>query len=132
MGKRAGIGLEELKVLEYVQGRGEGGVTVGEVADGFGRERGVGRTTVLNVMSRLCRKGYLVRRKKDGVYRYWPREARGQVLRGLVGEFVETVLGGRVSPFVAYLSETKGLTEEDVLELEGLVRKWERTRTAKE
>ena len=52
-----------------------GPATVGEVARGFGEARGLARTTVLTVMERLRRKGYLGRAKDGGAYRYSTRVA---------------------------------------------------------
>jgi predicted transcriptional regulator len=83
------------------------------------------RTTVLNVMTRLVRKRYLVRRKQDGVYVYAPRVPAGQLLRTLVGEFVDKALGGSPSPFVAYLAEDARLSAQDVEQLKRLVKQLE-------
>ena len=105
------IGRAELEVLNYIQERHP--LTVREVADHFSRQKGHVRTTTLNVMGRLVRKGYLARRKVGGVYRYSPRVAKGEVLRRLIGDFVERALGGSVSPFVAYLADEGELSEAD-------------------
>jgi predicted transcriptional regulator len=117
-----GLGKGELEVLHFVHERGP--VTVREVADHLGRERGVVRTTVLNVMARLVQKGFLQRKRVEGVYQYMPRESRAALLRNLVRNFVEGALGGSVSPFVTYLvQEAKegGVTEEELAALKKLV-----------
>ncbi|WP_258224035.1 BlaI/MecI/CopY family transcriptional regulator, partial [Stenotrophomonas sp. HMWF003] len=51
------IGDQELALLQYVAE--QGGATVGEVAAGFGEERGLARSTVLTMMERLRGKAYL-------------------------------------------------------------------------
>src|SRR5438874_13557748 len=94
------IGQAELQILHYVHDHQP--VTVRQVADQLAQTKGVVRTTVLNVMTRLVRKGYLVRRKEDGVFKYSPRVAKAQHLRNLVRDFVDRSLGGSVSPFMAY------------------------------
>ncbi len=113
------IGERELALLRYLTDCG--GATVGEVAEGFGRERDLARSTVLTMMERLRRKGYLSRRQAGGVYRYRARASTAELLRGLVRRFVEKNLGGSVAPFVAYLDETASLTDRELQTLESLV-----------
>ena len=116
---RRRIGQAELELLTYVQDHHP--MTVREVAEHFARAKGHVRTTTLNVMARLVRKGYLTRRKADGVYQYAPRIGKGELLRGLVRDFVERALGGSLSPFVAYLAEDAQLSQRDVVELKKLI-----------
>jgi predicted transcriptional regulator len=117
------IGQAELEILRYIQDRHP--VTVRQVADHVSQTKGHVRTTVLNVMARLVRKRYLVRRKQDGVYHYAPRVPAGQLLRNLVSDFVDKSLGGSPSPFVAYLAEDARLSPDDVERLRRLVRQLE-------
>jgi predicted transcriptional regulator len=116
---RETIGREEMQVLRYVADRHP--VSVREVADHVAATSGKARTTVLTVMERLRDKGYLVRRKKGGVYLYSPKRSQAEVLRNLVADFVREALGGSVSPFVAYLAEEADLDDEEVRELARLV-----------
>jgi predicted transcriptional regulator len=117
--KNGTIGDQELALLRYVAEAGP--ATVGEVAEGFGAPRGLARSTVLTVMERLRKKGRLKRRKAGGVYRYSSPVAAGEVLRGVVQSFVETTLGGSVSPFVSFLAEAEELSEEELAELTQIV-----------
>ena len=120
MARRGGIGQAELEVLKYIQDHHP--VTVRQVADHVYATKGHTRTTVLNVMTRLARKGYLARRKAGGVYTYSPRVGKADLLRTLVGDFVSRALGGSLSPFVAYLAQDARLTDEDLAQLRDLVR----------
>jgi predicted transcriptional regulator len=130
MSFRETLGSLERSVLEYIAESGP--ATVREVAAHFEETTGRARTTVLTVMERLRKKGYLKRRKSEGVHRYVSTVSRPDLLRHIVGEFVENVLGGRVSPFVAYLSETSKLNSEEVRKLEKLLKQIEmRERGAK-
>lgn len=113
------IGEQELALLRHLADGG--GATVGEVAEGFGTPRGLARSTVLTVMERLRRKGYLTRRSVDGVFRYTARNTSVDVMRGLVRRFVEKSLDGSVAPFVAYLSETPSLSDQELDELQDVV-----------
>jgi predicted transcriptional regulator len=116
---RETIGREEMQVLRYVADRHP--VSVREVADHVAATSGKARTTVLTVMERLREKGYLVRRRKGGVYLYSPKRSQADVLRNLVADFVREALGGSVSPFVAYLAEEANLNDGEVRELARLV-----------
>ena len=84
------------------------------------------RTTVLNVMERLRKKGFLKRKQTAGVYQYSPSLSKAELLRGLVREFVDQSLGGSLSPFVAYLIEEARLTEQELHDLKQMVRDLER------
>lgn len=117
--KNGTIGDQELALLRYVAEAEP--ATVGEVAEGFGAPRGLARSTVLTVMERLRKKGRLRRRKAGGVYRYSSPVPAGEVLRGVVQSFVETTLGGSVSPFVNYLAEAEEVSPEELAELAQIV-----------
>jgi len=109
------IGEQELALLRYVAD--VGGATVGEVAEAFGRDRQLARSTVLTMMERLRKKGRLVRRLTGGVYRYRAHATSKELLHGAVERFVERHLGGSVSPFLAYLSESHELSDDEIREL---------------
>jgi predicted transcriptional regulator len=123
MPAKTSIGQAELEILRYIQERHP--VTVRQVADHVSETKGHVRTTVLNVMTRLVRKRYLVRRKRDGVFVYAPRVPASQLLRTMVGDFVDKALGGSPSPFVAYLAEDARLSSTDVEQLRRLVKQLE-------
>src|SRR3954464_6483685 len=99
------VGDQELALLHFINERQP--ASVAQAVEGFGRPRGLARSTVLTMMERLRRKGYLTRRVGDGVYRYVTvtRGAPSAAVRRAVQTFVDRTLGGTVSPFVAYLAE---------------------------
>src|SRR5262245_15951660 len=119
MRDRPGLGDRELDVLRFVSEHAP--VSAREVAEQFSEEEGLARTTTLTLLERLRKKGYLSRRRKEGVYRYSPRHPQGEVLQGLVRQFVEKTLGGSVSPVFAYLSRSRRLSEAELAELEQYV-----------
>ena len=124
MPKAQNIGRAELEILQFVQERHP--VTVREAADHFAETKGNVRTTILNVMERLRKKGYLKRHKSEGIYRYEPRQAKTDFVQALVQDFIDKALGGSVSPFVAYLSKKPKISDEELNELKELVRNLER------
>ena len=115
MWRRAKIGPAQLEVPRYIQDHHP--VTVRQVAEHLAETRGLTRTTALNVMERLREKGLLDREPVEGVYRYFPVQPQPQLLRGLVRDFVEQMLGGSLEPFVAYLAEEARLSEEELARL---------------
>ena len=116
---RSTLGRVELELLQFVDGHPA--ISVGDAANQFGAPRGLARTTVLTMMQRLVTKGYLKRKQVDSVYRYSTKVSAASTVTGLVSDFVRGVLGGSVSPFVAYLSEARDLTDDEVAELRELV-----------
>lgn len=117
------LGRAEMEVLRFVADHAP--VTVRDVADRLGAERGHVRTTVLNSMERLRRKGYLRRKKVEGLYQYWPVDGRDGLFRRLLGGFVDAAFGGSLGPVVAYLSEPGRLKAEEARDLRAALRRLE-------
>jgi BlaI family penicillinase repressor len=120
---REPLGHLELGVLQYIADHHP--ITVREVATHFASTSGQARTTLLTVMERLRAKGYLKRRKSRGLHRYTPTLAKAELLHRMVGDFVDEVLGGSVSPFVAYLTRSSHLNDDEVRKLAQLLKRIE-------
>ena len=117
------LGHLELDVLQYVSDHHP--VSVREVAGHFAQTSGQARTTVLTVMERLRAKGHLTRRKVSGLHRYVPTVPKAELLERMIGDFVDDVLGGAVSPFVAYLAQSSLLNADEVRRLSALLKRIE-------
>ncbi|HYW30178.1 MAG TPA: BlaI/MecI/CopY family transcriptional regulator [Gemmatimonas sp.] len=113
------IGEQELTLLRHIADRES--ATVAEAVDEFGASRGLARSTVLTMMERLRRKGYLARRMSGGVFRYRALSSSAELLKDAVQRFVERNLDGSVSPFLAYLSEAAELSAQEKQDLERIV-----------
>jgi predicted transcriptional regulator len=113
------VGEQELAVLRYVAEHGP--ATVGEVAERFGEPQGLARSTILTVMERLRLKGYLTRGKVEGVYQYASPVPAEELLRDVVGDFVQRTLSGSLSPFAAYLSEAEDVSDAELAQLQDVV-----------
>ena len=113
------LGDQQLDVLRFVTDNAP--ITVGEMAKVYGTPKGLARTTILTVMERLRTKGYLTRKKVEGVFQYSPRIQHDDLLKGLVGEFVQRSLGGSLSPFVTYLADSGKLNDREISELRRMV-----------
>jgi len=121
--KRMPLGRAELAILQYVSENHP--IRVRDVAEYAARTGGQARTTVLTVMERLRKKGYLLRKRIDGVWQYSPKISQTELLKTLVGDFVDGVLGGSVSPLMAYMAESSQLTPEQICSLRELVDSFE-------
>lgn len=118
-------------MLRFVQDRAAP-VTVRAVAQEWGAPRGLARTTILTVMERLRKKGYLVRRKNGAdpneaagrggeAFAYEPAVEAAPLMQDLVRAFVQNTLGGSVAPFAAYLADAPDLSERELAELRRVV-----------
>lgn len=113
------LGELELFILKTVWEIPE--CTVQEVAETAAEKRNCARTTVLTVMQRLHAKGFLTRRKVNGVYRYTATQERGAVLSSLIGQFVDRMLDGSSAPFLTYLSKREDLTPAQIEQLQKII-----------
>jgi predicted transcriptional regulator len=109
----------ELSLLRHLAA--SEGQTVREVADSFGQANGYARTTIQTLLERMRAKNYVSRQAADGGYVYRSVVTPGELMRNVVGSFVDKALGGSVSPLVSYLVEQGTLTEEEIRRLEALV-----------
>lgn len=109
-------GAQELQLLRHIARSGP--ASVGQVAETFGASQELARSTVLTMMERLRRKGYLTRRRSKGVYVYASSARDEELLRDAVGRFVARALEGSVSPFASYLAERSQVTDVELAELE--------------
>lgn len=117
--RRNKIAGQELDLLQHISDHAP--VSVRDVAEGYGIQHELARTTVLTIMERLRKKGFLNRKKSEGVWVYSPAMEKGDLMKGVVKEFFEKTLKGSLSPFVAYLGEDKEVTAEELKQLEQLV-----------
>jgi BlaI family transcriptional regulator, penicillinase repressor len=115
-----------MEVLRYIQDHHP--ITVRELAEHLAETKGHTRTAALNMMERLRAKGYLTREKVGGVYHYSPSQPKPQLMRSLVRDFVNGMLGGSVEPFVAFLGHEAKVSDEQLKELRELVDQLEEER----
>jgi predicted transcriptional regulator len=115
------LGKAEMDVLCYVAEHGP--VTVRSVADHLAQTKGCVRTTVLNSLERLRRKGFLTRRKVEGVYHYLPVESKGALFQRLLKGFVDAAFGGSHAPLVAYFAGRGKLTADELQMLSNVAAK---------
>ncbi len=79
-------------------------------------------TTVKTMLSRLVEKGALETRAQGRRFLYRPLIGRDAVAADQAGRLVDRLFGGRLSPLVAQLAARRDLTNDDLAELEALVK----------
>jgi predicted transcriptional regulator len=121
--KPASLGRVEWELLQYIDQNHP--ISVREVAQYWNEKTGQARTTVLTMMERMTKKGFLTRKKIDNVFHYSPKLPLSEVLKNLVGNFVNGVLGGSVVPLAAYLTQSQPLKAEEIEQLKKLVQRLE-------
>lgn len=117
------LGEQEIEVLTWISETGK--ACVREAAQHFEKEKGLARTTILTVMERLRKKGYLIREKQDGLFFYSEKVEAKNVLKSRVGDFVEKTLGGSISPLLSYFAENKNITADELNKLQDILKSFE-------
>ncbi len=79
--------------------------------------------TVKTLLARLVEKGALKAEAEGRRYRYTPLIQRSEHSKSMVGRLADTLFGGKAAPLVAHLADARDLTDDDIEELEELVRR---------
>src|SRR5580692_6529477 len=89
------------------------GLTIGEIWDAIRSRRGVSRTTVLNLVDRLEKRGWLKRKKDHNVYRYFPTVDRSTAQEQMATDFLDDFFQGSPSSLLMSLLGSKRVSKED-------------------
>lgn len=107
----------QYELMQVVWACGGDGATVAEVWQTVTEQRTVGRTTILNLLDRLEKRGWLRRHERDGANRYVATVDRTHTDAELAREFVQEFFGGSAANLVMSLL---GSSELDASELQRL------------
>jgi len=114
------ISEAEHAVMEVVWDRRK--ASAAEVCDAICTERGWSLATVKTLLSRLVQKQALAAEPDGRRYLYSPLIARADYVGGESRRLVDRLFGGRAASLVAHLAETEALSEEDLDEIEALLK----------
>ena len=98
-----------------------GGLTVAEIWDWVRTERDVSRTTVLNLVDRLEKRGWLTRSKDESVFRYQAAVERATAESQLANDFVQEFFSGSAMNLVMSLLGSKPVTRSEIRKLQQLL-----------
>lgn len=117
------ISQAELDVLDVLWS--ESPIAASDVAKNLA-EKNWNIRTIKTLLSRLVDK-QVVETEQDGRrYLYSPLLSRGDYARRATRRLSDKLFGGRAAPLVAHLAEGQGLTDEDIAELEALIKELKR------
>jgi predicted transcriptional regulator len=100
----------------------ESPLTATEVADRIPAERGWSERTVKTMLGRLLAKGALIHEEDGRRYLYRPAVKRADYAIRETRRLADRLFGGRAAPLVAHLAASDGLTDQDIAELEALLK----------
>ena len=96
--------------------------TAVEVCDSVCGERGWSMPTAKTLLSRLVVKGAVATEPDGRRFLYSPLLARDDYVGGESRRLVDRLFGGKAAPLFAHLAEAEALSDDDIAEIEKLLR----------
>lgn len=96
--------------------------TAAEVCEKVCEDRDWSMPTVKTLLSRLVAKGAVSTQPDGRRFLYTPLLGRSDYVGGESRRLVDRLFGGRAAPLFAHLAETEALTDDDIAEIERLLR----------
>ena len=100
----------------------ESPLTANDVAERVAPSRGWSANTVKTLLGRLLAKNTIAAEEDGRRYLYRPLVERGDYVEGESRRLIDRLFGGRLTPLVAHLAERDALTDEDIAEIEALLK----------
>jgi BlaI family transcriptional regulator, penicillinase repressor len=101
----------------------EAPLSANDVADRLAGHRNWGMATIKTLLSRLMAKDAIAAEADGRRFLYQPLIARDDYVSGESRRLVDRLFGGRLSPLVAQLADQEALSEEDITEIEALLKR---------
>jgi BlaI family penicillinase repressor len=114
----------QLTIMNLLWGYGES--SVAQVRKLLGERPRLARNTVQTTLARLAEKGWLAVRREGNADYYRAAPPRNAVVRGLVGQLVDTVFDGSTSGLIATLLENRRISSEEAERIRKLIDRAER------
>ena len=97
-------------------------LTAQEVVERIPAEREWSANTVKTLLGRLLAKNIIAHEEEGRRYRYRPMVARGDYVAGESRRLMDRLFGGKLTPLVAHLAERDEITDQDIAEIEALLK----------
>lgn len=93
-----------------------------DVVERVAPARGWSANTVKTLLGRLLAKNVIAADEDGRRYQYRPLVARGDYVEGESRRLIDRLFGGKLTPLVAHLAERDALTDQDIAEIEALLK----------
>ena len=103
---------QELEIMKVVWGLKR--ATVRDVYEALRERRKIAYTTVMTMMNILEKKKHLKKQAQDRAYVYQATRPRGEVIKAMVGEFVDRVFNGSAEPLLVHLIRDRQLSKKEL------------------
>ena len=100
--------------------------TAADVSDALSQERGWSLATVKTLLGRLVQKQAISASPDGRRYLYAPLIERSDYIGTESKRLVDRLFGGRAASLVAHLADQEALTEDDLTEIEALLKELKR------
>lgn len=97
-------------------------LTAQDVAERVDPERGWSAATVKTLLGRLLTKRAVSHEVDGRRYLYSPAVEREDYVAGESRKLIDRLFGGKLTPLVAHLAERDALTQQDIAEIEALLK----------
>ncbi|ODP39332.1 BlaI/MecI/CopY family transcriptional regulator [Sphingomonas turrisvirgatae] len=97
-------------------------LTANDVAERVAPARGWSANTVKTLLGRLLAKNIIAADEDGRRYLYRPMVERGDYVEGESRRLIDRLFGGKLTPLVAHLAERDALTDDDIAEIEALLK----------
>src|ERR1041384_2414682 len=93
-----------------------------EVSERVPAEREWSANTVKTLLGRLLAKGIIAHEEQGRRYLYRPLVVRDDYVAGESRKLMDRLFGGRLTPLVAHLAQRDQITDQDIAEIEALLK----------
>jgi BlaI family transcriptional regulator, penicillinase repressor len=115
------LGDLQKAVMEIVWDLGE--ASVNQVRDRLGKRKKLAYTTVLTVMQKLDKSGWLTHREEGRAYVYQPTKTRDEAGRSSLRQFIDRICGGNPIAAFQHLLADEDLSADDLAALRKMIDK---------
>lgn len=117
--KKAPLSAMQMEIMQIVWLLGE--ASVASVSRELSKKRTLARNTILTLLTRLEKKGWLRHRQEGNTYIYTATADRHGTLREMVSRMVDTVFAGSAEGLVMALLEGRGISTEEATRIETII-----------
>ena len=115
------LSASEWEVMKVVWDGGP--MAMGDIYERLSKDQNWAYATAKTLVRRMVAKGWLSYQRVGNSFLYRAAMPRKKAVRSAVKEFSSRVLDGLLSPFVAYYTEEKNLSSDDIAALEAIIKR---------